>query len=376
MAGPARMRRRHWGLVASFVLIVLAPLVTVGFYLFTVAQDQYASTTGFTVRQEEGRTATDLLGGLAQFGGVAGGTGDSDILYEFILSQALVARIDNRLDLVGHYAAHHADDPVFALSPDAIIEDLLAFWQRMVRLSHDQSTGLIELRVLAFSPDMAQGIARNILSESQILVNDLNATARADTIRLADADLAAAVERLREAREALTGFRIRTQIVDPESDLQGRMGVLNNLQQQLAEALIEFDLLAENTNNASDPRLVQAQNRIAVIQVRIMEERATFTLQNVGSGQQDYPTLMAEYEGLVMDREFAEESYRAARTALDIARANANRQSRYLAAYIQPTLLQTAEFPRRTIILALIALFLFMTWATLALVYYSIRDRQ
>ena len=376
MAGPARMRRRHWGLVASFVLIVLAPLVTVGFYLFTVAQDQYASTTGFTVRQEEGRTATDLLGGLAQFGGMAGGTGDSDILYEFILSQALVARIDNRLDLVGHYAAHHADDPVFTLSPDAMIEDLLAFWQRMVRLSHDQSTGLIELRVLAFSPDMAQGIARNILSESQILVNDLNATARADTIRLADADLAAAVERLREAREALTGFRIRTQIVDPESDLQGRMGVLNNLQQQLAEALIEFDLLAENTNNASDPRLVQAQNRIAVIQVRIMEERATFTLQNVGSGQQDYPTLMAEYEGLVVDREFAEESYRAARTALDIARANANRQSRYLAAYIQPTLLQTAEFPRRTIILALIALFLFMTWATLALVYYSIRDRQ
>ena len=376
MAGPARMRRRHWGLVASFVLIVLAPLVTVGFYLFKVAQDQYASTTGFTVRQEEGRTATDLLGGLAQFGGVAGGTGDSDILYEFILSQALVARIDNRLDLVGHYAAHHADDPVFTLSPDAMIEDLLAFWQRMVRLSHDQSTGLIELRVLAFSPDMAQGIARNILSESQILINDLNATARADTIRLADADLAAAVERLREAREALTGFRIRTQIVDPESDLQGRMGVLNNLQQQLAEALIEFDLLAENTNNASDPRLVQAQNRIAVIQVRIMEERATFTLQNVGSGQQDYPTLMAEYEGLVVDREFAEESYRAARTALDIARANANRQSRYLAAYIQPTLPQTAEFPRRTIILALIGLFLFMTWATLALVYYSIRDRQ
>jgi capsular polysaccharide transport system permease protein len=370
------MRRRHWGLVASFVLIMLAPLVTVGFYLFKVAQDQYASTTGFIVRQEEGRTATDLLGGLAQFGGVAGGTGDSDILYEFILSQALVARIDNRLDLVGHYAAHHADDPVFALSPDAAIEDLLAFWQRMVRLSYDQSTGLIELRVLAFSPDMAQGIARNILSESQILVNDLNATARADTIRLADADLVAAVEHLRAAREALTGFRIRTQIVDPESDLQGRMGVLNNLQQQLAEALIEFDLLAENTNNASDARLVQAQNRIAVIQVRIMEERATFTLQNVGSGQQDYPTLMAEYEGLVVDREFAEESYRAARTALDIARANANRQSRYLAAYIQPTLPQTAEFPRRTIILALIGLFLFMTWATLALVYYSIRDRQ
>jgi len=43
---------------------------------------------------------------------------------------------------------------------------------------------------------------------------------------------------------------------------------LANLQQQLAEALIDYDLLSENTTNPNDPRLVQALRRIEVIRDR------------------------------------------------------------------------------------------------------------
>ncbi len=78
----------------------------------------------------------------------------------------------------------------------------------------------------------------------------------------------------------------------------------------------------------------------------------------------------------VVDREFAEESYRAALTALDLARTNSVRQSRYLAVFIQPTLPERADFPRRRVILGLAGMFLLLSWAIMALVYYSIRDRQ
>ena len=195
-------------------------------------------------------------------------------------------------------------------------------------------------------------------------------------MRFAETDLEAAITRLRLAREALTQFRTETQIVDPESDLQGRTGVLNNLQQQLAEALIEFDLLSENTTNDNDPRLVQAQRRIEVIRDRIDQERQNFATGDVGRDGQDYPTLIARYEGLIVDREFAEGSYRAALTALDAARTNAARQSRYLAVYIRPTIPESAEFPRRDVIAGMALLFLILGWATAALIYYSIRDRQ
>jgi capsular polysaccharide transport system permease protein len=375
VARPARMRRRHYGLILSYLLMVVLPLFGIAYYLYTFAQDQYASNVGFTVRTEETGAATDLLGGLSQFAGGNTST-DGDILFEFINSAELVQRLVERIDLVSHYSEPYDVDPVFGLTPDATLEDLVGHWQDVVRVSYTQSNGLIDLQVLAFEPQMAQRIARAIVEESQILINELNEQARSDSMRYAQQDLDAAIARLREAREALTAFRTETQIVDPESDLQGRTGVLNNLQQQLAEALIEFDLLSQNSTNPDDPRLVQAQRRIDVIRDRIRQERLNFATEDVGAEGEGYPTLMAEYEGLVVDREFAEESYRAALTALDAARTNAARQSRYLAVYIQPTLPQSAEFPRREVIVALSLLFLSLGWAIIALIYYSIRDRQ
>lgn len=376
-AGRARMRWRHWGILLSFLVMVLAPFGAVAYYLYNVSVDQYASTTGFTVRQNEAGAATDVLGGLAAFtGGGGSGQADADILFEYIVSQELVQRLNTRLDLVAHYSAPHDVDPIFALDPDATIEGLVDHWQRIVRISYSQSSGLIELRVLAFDAEMARTIAEAIIEESQNLVNALNGTARTDAMRFAEQDLETALVRLRMAREALTAFRTRTQIVDPESDLQGRMGVLNNLQQQLAEALIENDLLGENTANPNDPRLRQSAQRIDVIRGRIALERQNFTQTDATVGGEDYPTLIAEYEGLVVDREFSEESYRAALTALDLARTNTTRQSRYLAVFIQPTFPELAEFPRRDVILGLAALFLVLGWAIAALIYYSIRDRQ
>jgi len=368
------MKRRHWGMLLSFLLFVLTPLTVAGWYLYDVSIDQYASTVGFTVRKEESGSASDLLGGLAQFTG-AGANADADVLYEFIQSQEIVEKINAALDLVGHYSAYWDSDPVFSLWPDADIEDLLWFWQRIVRVSYDQSTGLINLQIQAFDPVMAQKIGEQIVYQSQVRVNELNETARADLMRYAQADLVDAVERLKEAREALTQFRVRTRIVDPEADIQGRMGVFNNLQQQLAEALIEYDILRE-TSRESDPRLIQELRRIEVIQQRIRQERDSFASEKVVGGDADYPTLLAEFESLSVDREFAEETYRAALAAVDIARDNATRQSRYLATYIRPTLAQSAEYPQREILLGLTALFLLMGWAIMALVFYSLRDRR
>ena len=375
IARPARLRARHYGLFVSFLLMVIAPLVVTIHYLYGYAQDQYASHAGFTVRSEEGGSATDILGGIAQFAG-GGTSADGDILFAFISSAELVARLTQRMDLIAHYAAPHARDPVFALSPEASFEDLVSHWQRVVRVSYAQGSGLIDLQVLAFDPATAHALATAIVAESQSLINELNMQARADAMRFAEGDLEAALARLRAAREALTQFRTQTRIVDPESDLQGRTGVLNTLQQQLAAALIEFDLLSENTANPNDPRVIQAQRRIEVIRERIQQERLDFATRDIGSAGMDYPSLMARFEGLLVDRQFAEESYRAALTALDVARTNATRQSRYLAVYIRPTLPESAQFPRREVITALTLMFLLLGWAIAALIYYSIRDRQ
>ena len=373
VASPVFVRKRHWGLLFSFLLLVVSPVVVSGYYLIIMAQDQFASTTGFTVRSEETNSAAELLGGITQIVGSSNG-GNSEVLFEFIQSQQIVKRIDGKIGLFEHYSADWENDPVFSLWPAASVEDLLWFWKRMVRITYDKGSGLLMVEVRARDPETAQTIAALIVKESEAMINTLNETARRDSMATAQLELDEALRRLVAAREALAGFRARTQILDPLADIQGRMGVLNSLQQQLAQVLIDHDLLVQSTTS-TDPRVVQARQKIDAIEARIAEERQDFAAKNVTVDNTDYPALLTQYEGLQVEREFGEQTYRAALTAMDAARANAERQHLYLGTFVSPTFAERAEYPRRVLLLALSAFFALATWAIFALVYYSLRDR-
>ncbi len=372
-ARKARIRRRHWGLVAGLVVMVGLPVLIVAGYLTQIAKPQYASETGFVIRQDDAGSASQMLGGLSQILG-QNVSGNSDLLFEFLQGPEIVQLVQEDVDLVAHYANAWPDDPLFAIPPDVLIEDLVAFWKRMTRLTYDRATGAITMQVRAHDPLVAQAITTAIVAHSENVINELNATARRDSMAHAQTDLDEASAQLRAAREAMLAFQARTRIVDPLADIQGRMGVLGNLQQQLAQAFVDFDLLTQTAAD-TDPRVRQLDRRIMAIEARIAQERTSFSAQNVTVDNTDYPTLLAEYEGLRADMDFASESYRAALSALGLARTNAARQQLYLVTFLRPTLPQQALYPQTGLLIALTAFFAFMGWAVLALVYYSLRDR-
>lgn len=369
--GPTRPRFRHFMLILSFLLLVIAPASACIWYLYTQAKDQYGSVVAFSVRSEEFQSPLDFLGGLGQLS--SGSSADTDILYEYIQSQKLVEQIDAKLDLRKVYSSV-SGDPFFTFNTNGSIEDLMQHWERMVDISYDSGTQLMQITTKAFIPQDARAIAREILLESTALINQLSAVARADATRYAQQELDTAVTRVKDARAALTRFRTRTQIIDPSANLQGQMGLLNHLEEQLANALIEADLLNQVVKSA-DPRLSQANRKIEVIQVRIEAERTRLAGAN-GQGEGTLSTLVGEFERLMVEREFSEKAYLAALSVYDSAVAEARRQNRYLAAHIEPTLAETAQFPERGLYSSLIAVFLLFGWAVLMLVYYSLRDRR
>ncbi|WP_353297421.1 capsule biosynthesis protein [Sulfitobacter pacificus] len=373
-ARRAKPRKRHRFLVFTFMLFVVSPIVLASYYLWTQAADQYASRVAFSVRTEEQTSAIELLGGITELSGSS--SSDTDILFAYLSSQELVSRVDQKIGLREVWSRVSIEqDPIFAFDPAGTIEDLQDHWERKISIIYDSSTGLIELEVLAFDPQDALRVAQAILAECTAMINGLSRIAQEDSIRFTREELANSVERLKVSRRALTQFRNRTQIVDPSIDTQNQMGLLVTLQQQLAEALIDHDLL-QDTTRENDPRITQAKRRIEVIEERISSERGNLGLGVDGESGDAFANLVGEYEGLIVDREFAEAAYVAALAAHDSALAEVRKQSRYLAAHVKPTLAQRAEFPKRELTLALIALFSFFTWSILSLVYYSLRDRS
>lgn len=370
----AGMELRHKLIILSFILFVALPTFISGWYLWSRAEDQYISTVAFSVRQEEAAQSVDILGGITQLTGGTS-TSDADILYDFLRSEDIVAKIDQAINLRAKFSTAWPEDFVFALDPSDPIEDLAGYWRRQVQVLYDTSTGLITLKVAAFSREDAYEIARITFEESSRTINRLSDIAREDATRFARDELTKAQVRLTKTRQALTAFRMRTQIVDPMADLSGQMGVLNSLQAQLAEELVSLDTLRENSGD-DDQRVIQAEKKIKAIRARISEERAKFGTAGEGPGGENYAQLMAEYEALAADMEFAETAFRSAQTAYDLSVAEAQRQSRYLAAHIQPNRAESSIAPNRPRLLASVFGVLLLVWAIILLIYYSIRDRR
>lgn len=366
----ARWRARHGILAASFAFVVLLPILIAAVYLWGEADDQYASTVGFSVRRESGGSPLDVLGGLSVLS--SSSSSDADILYEYLRSQKLVSDLDAKLNL-RHIWSKPKSDPIFAFDMSGSIEDLLDYWQHMVSTSYDSATGLIEVRVLAFSPDDATKIAQAVLDESAQMINNLGAAELEDSVRFSRDELTSAEARLRTAREAITRFRVKNQIVDPTTDFQAQAGLVASLENQMAEAQIELDLLGDVLDN--DPRKNQAKRRIEVIEARISAERAKVGA-DFRQGEKDYAALASDYERLAVDREFAERAYVATLAAYDTAKAESQRTSRYLAAHVMPTKAEVSRFPERLSLLGLLALGLLLIWSISSLVAYSLKDRH
>lgn len=371
-ARRARLRTRHRALILSFALCVLAPAALTSWYLWARAADQYASTLGFSVRKENVSSAVELLGGFTNITGSS--SADTDILYDYMHSQKLVSEIDAKLDLRAMWSKPQSD-PIFAYNAPGSIETLMEYWENQVRVIYDNATRLIEIRVLAFDPVDAQAIAVQLFDKSTAMINQLNDAARTDALQFASGERDKAETRLKAARAAVTDFRNRTQSIDPKSDIRNQVGLLANLQSQLAEAMIDSDMLDASTQN-TNARGTHAATRIKVIEGRIAAERAKLGLGSSGSATEVFATIVGDYERLSVDREFAETAYHAAQMAYEAALADARRQSLYLAAHITPTLAETPQYPQRQMILGTVLTFLLLAWSIAAMVYYSVRDRR
>jgi capsular polysaccharide transport system permease protein len=365
------MRLRHIGMIATFVLFVILPAGGAFYYLYAIAADQYSSRVSFSIRSEEFANPFDALGGLGQLS--TGRSSDASILNEYIRSQKMVEDINADIDLKTLYSKPEFD-PVFSYDETKPVEDLVRYWQHMTHVNYDAGTGLIDIEAFAFSAADANLIATTIMNASSNLVDELSNIARDDTTRQAAYELEHARERLSEARRAMGELRGREQIIDPTIDLESQMGVLTALQQQLAEAIIEHDLLLGTTRDG-DARLDTVDRKISAIENRIAQERDKISTANVG-GQDALATVVGDFEALTADREFAERSYIAAAASYDVALAEARRKSRYLAAHVPPTLAESAQYPKRaTLGLSFLgACMLF--WMIAMLTVYAMLDRR
>src|SRR5947209_19905775 len=97
------------------------------------------------------------------------------------MSRAIVADLGGRDYLEKIYSGGNADF-VSRLGNGEDLEDLWRYWKSKVKVNLDTLSGIVTLRVQAFTPEDATRIAQDIVALSEKLVNDVSHRSRSDSV--------------------------------------------------------------------------------------------------------------------------------------------------------------------------------------------------
>jgi capsular polysaccharide transport system permease protein len=119
------------------------------------------------------------------------------------------------------------------------------------------------------------------------------------------------------------------------------------------------------------PKVRAAAERVKALSAQIGAEKKRLVDPK---GEGDIAGSLAEFEAAMVEKEFAEASYRSALATLEVARAEAARQHRYLAVVSSPSQPDESTHPRRALGVLTVFLMSFLALGIVSLLVASVRE--
>lgn len=359
----ARVNRLFWWTVT---LPTAAAVVYNAFWV----SDVYTSESKFVVRSPERQSASPL-GVLLKGVGFSKAQDDSYSVQDFILSRDALNVLNEQIGLDKAYASKNVD--IFSrfagLDPDNSFEALHRYYQGMVKVQTDSASSINALTVKAFTAQDAYNANRLLLEQSESLVNRLNERGRQDMIRFAAREVDVAQAKATEAALALSKYRNRQGVVDPEVQARTQLQQVSKLQEELIAARTQIAQL--KTFTPQNPQLASLETRARALEQEIANETGKVT-----GGDKSLANKASEFERLTLESKFANQQLASAMASLETARNEAQRQQVYLERIAQPSLPDVAQDPKRlknilaTLVLGLAA------WGILSMLLAGVREHQ
>ena len=358
---------------ALFVWSVIVPMVVATIYYSFFALDRYESQSEVVVRQPGNNAATGAAVGLAMLVGAANPTSREETLFlqAYITSNDMLEILERELNWSARYKGH-VTDPLFWLSPDSAREDVLKFYQRMVRASLDETNGLLRISVQAFEPGFAQQVLNLVIAQSQQVVNELSRQMAREQLRFAQAELELARRLYEDKRRTLVDYQSKTNILDIEATATARATLINQLEAELVKSRAELAVM-QSSLSAQSPQVQQKRQQITSVEQELEIERNRLTSTQTA---QSLNVIASEYRELLIDAAIAEEGYKFAVTAVENARIEATKQLRALLVVVSPNLPEDPTYPKRLYNLVALLIGLLMLYGILRFVVATIHDHR
>ncbi|UJX45053.1 hypothetical protein D7006_10170 [Xanthobacter sp. YC-JY1] len=347
--------------------MAVIPTLLATLYFVFIASSQYLSEARFAVRASEHAGLETLSG--AGLGGLAE-VQDSLIIANYVKSLAVVEALEERVNLRQLYS-RPGIDWFSRFNPNRPIERLERSWRSQIDTAIEAPSGIITVKVWAFSPQDSLKISQAIVALSEDMVNKLGERTRTDAISQAEKEVARAEARLRKARAAVRDLRNEVGVIDPARTNEGIAKLIADLESD--QVLIDQEIAtARRTLSPDAPQFMLLDARRQAVRENIALLKARLT-SGTGSDKDTLSAVMTRYDALDLERQIAERQYTAAAAALEQARVAAERQGMYLATFVKPVLAQEHDWPHRFWLPVAAALVFGLMWLLLVSAFELMR---
>jgi len=362
----------RWHIV-SFVFCVALPLLCAATYYGLIAAGQYAVEFRFSVRSAADLVAEQDVVALLSRGSGAHEAGRLPyIAASYLRSRNVVRELDRDGWLRTLFSRDQADW-LSRFDTDKSEDDLWRYWQGATSVNVDRVSGLVLVRVLAFTPEDSLALAQAAFRSTEDMIDHVATRARQDAASSAEEELARASQRYVSALSGLRDVRNQEGTVDPERTIDvSASALLQVMRQKLALERQRDANLKVRLGGAPQQKVISNQIRALESEVASMTEALTSQKGNAKTSAQS----IARFEKQELERRFAERLLEVAQAAYERARQESERQHVYLARFVEPKKPEIAEYPRRIRSTAFVGICAFALWSVAMLVIAGIRDHR
>lgn len=352
--------------VVATTLIVMAVV-----YWGAVASDRYVSQASVEIERTDmaGAASMDFSALLTGVGG--GRKQDQLLLREYLRSIDMLKKLDEKFDLRGHYSDSSRDFLSRMWRKDTELEMFHEHYLSRTSIELDEYSGLLSIKVQAYTPEMAKAIADLLVAEGERYMNELGHAVARDQVRFLEKQVEEMGQRAIAARRELVAYQNAKGILSPQAMAETLQTTVSRLEAQLTDLKARRAAMLGYLSPQA-PGIVDLNLQIQAIEKQIVQEQGRLTSPNAKT----LNVMLEEYQRLEMAAKFAEDVYKSALTALEKGRIESMRTLKKVAVLQSPSLPDYPLQPRRLYNIVAFALTILLIAGIVHLLAAIIRDHR
>ncbi len=335
-----RRRRRLVLLMARLSVFVFLPTFLAGWYYYVIATPMYAAKTEFQIQTADPAASAGLGGLLAS--SPLGSSKDSIAVQGYLQSQEAMERLDAEVGLRAHFSRPEIDT-LQRLPADASNSTVYGLYRDHVRISYDPSEGLVKMEVATADPQTSVEYSKALLSYAEEQVDTMTNRLREDQMAGALESYDDAERKMLEAQRKVVDMQQTFKVLSSEVEVGLVTTQIGALESQLTQDRLSLAQM-ESNESPNAARMDPLKRRIATMEAEIADMRDRMT-QDGANGQS---LAQVQSELLVAQADVATRQLMLAQSlqAMETARIEANRQTRYLTISVNPVAPDDPAYPR------------------------------